>query len=162
MKRLKLVLMVIAIFNFSAPLWAQSLNDSLLFADRVWSLKKKAVVLEYLQMTEAEKASFWPIYEGYHTAIRYLEMEYIYLNATYITEFQNLPGEKLEELSSQILKNDFQLAKLRKLYFKKFKKAMSPELASSFMQLDQTWRMRMREELLHQPVQTASLSRQHL
>jgi hypothetical protein len=162
MNRLQLFLAAIAIFIFSAQSWAQSLNDSLLFADRVWALKKKAVVLEYLQMTEAEKASFWPVYEGYHTAIRYLEMEYIYLNATYINGFKNLSGNKLEELSSQILKNDFQLAKLRKIYFKKFKKAISPELASSFMQLDQTWRIRMREELLNQPVQTASLYSRNL
>lgn len=162
MNRIKLVLIVAVVFVFSAQSWAQSLNDSLLFTDRVWSLKKKAVVLEHLEMTEAEKASFWPVYEGYHTAIRYLEMEYIFLNARYMNEFRNLSGNKLEELSSQILKNDFQLAKMRKLYFKKFKKAISPELASSFMQLDQTWRKQMREELLSKPVQTASLAKQRL
>ena len=86
MKKLRLVLIAIALVNFCADVSAQSKSDSLLFADRIWSLKKKALVLQYLQLTEAEKASFWPVYEGYHTAIRQLEMEYIYLMSSYIKE----------------------------------------------------------------------------
>src|SRR5687768_12633997 len=135
MKKLRLVLIAIALVNFCADVSAQSKSDSLLFADRIWSLKKKALVLQYLQLTEAEKASFWPVYEGYHTAIRQLEMEYIYLMSSYIKEQGHVSGNRLEDISMQILKNDFQLAKLRKNYFKKFKKALSPALASSFMQL---------------------------
>ncbi len=128
---------------------AQSEIDSLMFTDRMWSLKKKAIVLDYMQFTEAEKASFWPVYDGYHSAIRYLEMEYIYLNAQYI-EMQSSGSEReLERLSRQILKNDFLLAKLRRIYFKRFKKALSPAQASAFMQFDQNWRNMMREELIN-------------
>jgi hypothetical protein len=151
----KCCLVLALVFQICVELTAQSKTDSLLFTDRVWSLKKKALVLEYLQLTEAEKASFWPVYEGYHSAIRYLELEYIYLHMQYSRQPQG-SGEKLEELSDQILKNDLLLAKLRKTYFKRFKKALNAEQASSFMQFDHSWRLMMRAQIIDDSHQAVS------
>jgi hypothetical protein len=151
----KLCLVLALVFQICVELTAQSKIDSLLFTDRVWALKKKALVLAYLQLTEAEKASFWPVYEGYHSAIRYLEMEYIHLHMQYLRQPHG-SGEKLEELSDQILKNDLLLAKLRKTYFKRFKKALSAEQASSFMQFDHSWRQMMRAQIIENSDQALS------
>jgi hypothetical protein len=147
MKKYSLILIFLSIL--CTELSAQSKLESLLYVDQVWSLKKKALVLESLQMTEADKASFWPIYEHYHNAIRTVELEYIYTHQVYEREQHQASGARLEELSGQILKNDLQLARLRKMYFKKFKKALSPQQASSFMLLDHNWRVVMREEIIN-------------
>lgn len=149
MKKIRLAVTAFLFLALTVDTFAQDEIDSLMFTDRMWSLKKKALVLQVLDLTEAEKASFWPVYDGYHTAIRYLEMEYIYLNSQYIKELQGGSEHRLERLSTQILKNDLLLAKLRRIYFKRFKKALSPLQASSFMQFDQSWRTMMREELLN-------------
>lgn len=129
----------------SPVMFAQSITDSLRCADRIWAMKKKALVVQYFDLTEAEKAAFWPVYDSYYSATQYMEMEYIFLLASYRKNSNN--GEKLEELQKQMLKNDVQMARVRKMYFKKFKKALSPAQASTFMQLDNTFRTMLRNEV---------------
>ena len=123
---------------------AQSGMDTLRFADRIWSMKKKAVVLEYMQLTEAEKSAFWPVYDSYNNATQYLELETIYLFASYSKNLGNYSGDKLADLSTRILRNDVTLARIRKQYFKKFKNALSAKQASAFMQLDNEFRTMIR------------------
>jgi hypothetical protein len=119
---------------------AQQFLDTLRFADRMWAMKKKAVILEYMDMTEAEKAAFWPIYESYYNATQFTEMESIYLLSLYAKNLHTLSGHELDQLSVRILQDDLILAKIRKQYFKKFKKALSVRQATAFMQLDNEFR----------------------
>lgn len=129
----------------SPVMFAQSISDSLRCADRIWAMKKKALVVQYFNLTEAEKAAFWPVYDSYYSATQYMEMEYIFLLSRYLKN--NNDGEKMEELQKQMLKNDLQMARVRKTYFKKFKRALSPAQASTFMQLDNTFRIMLRNEV---------------
>lgn len=129
----------------SPVIFAQSISDSLRCADRIWAMKKKALVVQYFNLTEAEKAAFWPVYDSYYSATQYMEMEYIFLLSSYLKN--NNDGEKMEELQKQMLKNDVQMARVRKMYFKKFKRALSPAQASTFMQLDNTFRTMLRNEV---------------
>jgi hypothetical protein len=103
-------------------------------------MQKKAAVLKYMQLTEAQKAAFWPIYESYNNAIQYLEMDQLQLLETYSRSFDELPVKKQDEISVRMLNNELMLAKVRKQYFKKFKKALSGDIASRFMQLDHSFR----------------------
>src|SRR5215212_2739716 len=144
MKKVPFILFSFSFFLFCAEAQAQKIVDSLRFADRVWSLQKKAVILQYLDLTEAEKSSFWPVYESYYSATQYLEMEYLYLISELSRNYNK--GERLGELSEQILQNDLFMARVRKQYYKKFKKALSSAQASAFMQLDNTMRILKRLE----------------
>ncbi len=123
---------------------AQEFTDSLRFAELRWSMKKKALVLEYMDLTEAEKASFWPVYDHYSLATKHLELECVYLMSSYARNFDELSPRELDDLLKRILRNDITLAKLRRVYFRKFKKALSAEQAVTFMQLDHTFRTMIR------------------
>ena len=101
MKRL-LLLLVFALF-MSSQLSAQKVNDSLRYAESIWSMEKKAMILEKMDLSEAEKAAFWPVYESYSNAIQYLDMEYIRLQ-TYPRE-QQLSDRKSAELTENLLMN---------------------------------------------------------
>ena len=125
-----------------SPLCAQFVDDTLRYAESIWSMEKKAMLLENMHLTEAEKSSFWPVYESYSNAVQYLDMEYIRLMN--LTEEEELSERKSGLLTQHMLMNELLLAKTRKSYFKKFKKALSPELASRFMQLDNDFRTMLR------------------
>lgn len=146
MRRIDL-LTVILVAGIALPSFSQTLNDSLKFADQVWAMKKKAIVLAYMDMTEAEKSSFWPVYDQYSNATRYVEIETVYLLSYYAKNFQTLSPNELESLSRKILRNDVMLAKLRRQYFRKFKRALSSEQATAFMQLDNTFRSLIRMDM---------------
>jgi hypothetical protein len=144
MKRFRLVLLSIVLFTGTAAL-AQSALDTLRFSDLRWSLRKKAAVLDYINFTEADKSSFWPVFDSYNSATRYLELESIMILKKYSNGGEFSTNE-LEDMSQRILKNDVQLAKLRKQFYKRFRGAVSPEQATAFFQIDTMFRSLMRLE----------------
>jgi len=125
---------------------AQYLSDSVRFAESIWSMERKKIVLGHMQLTEGEKAGFWPVYDMYCNAIQYLEMEYIQLISEYNREVNNLDDMEIEKLSSRILQNDLLLAKVRKQFHKRFTKAISPSRTMEFLQLDTSIRTLLRTE----------------
>lgn len=129
-------------------LFAQPVQDSLRYAESLWSMEKKALVLKEMKLTEAEKSAFWPVYESYSNAIQYLEMEYIrMLNM----KDDNLSDKKAGSLTEHMLINELLLAKIRKQYFRKFRKALGPAHASRFMQLDDDFRTVLRTHMQKVP-----------
>lgn len=127
---------------------AQQVDDSLRYAESIWSMKKKALILEEMNLTEAEKSAFWPVYESYASAIQFLDMDYLRL-MSYTSE-PGLKEKKLESLCEHLLENDLLLAKTRKQYYPKFKKALSAAQAGRFMQLDDDFRTLLRIEMQRQ------------
>lgn len=147
MKTLRLVFLGLTIVCLHGESYAQKVLDSLRYEENKWSMQKKAMVISYMNLTDAEKSSFWPLYDNYNSAIQYLEIEYIYLVSNYVKNYRSLSPGEFDNLLTQILNNDFHMARVRRLYFKKFKKALSPEIASNFMHLDDTFRNMLRFEL---------------
>lgn len=129
----------------SSPVFAQKVDDSLRYAESIWSMEKKAMILEKMNLTEAEKSAFWPVYESYSNAIQYLDMEYIRL-LTY-REDKELTEKKSASLTDHMLTNELLLAKTRKQYFRKFTKALSAAQAGRFMQLDNDFRTMLRIQM---------------
>lgn len=125
----------------SSGLFAQQVNDSLRYAESIWSMQKKALILEQMNLTEAEKSAFWPVYESYANAIQYLDMEYIRLLNF---EEEGLSEKKTASLTESMLMNELLLAKTRKQYYRKFNKALGAAQASKFMQLDYNFRTMLR------------------
>lgn len=150
--------MLLTLFLYPSLL-AQNVDDSLRYAESIWSMEKKAMILEQMNLTEAEKSSFWPVYESYSNAIQYLDMEYIRL-LNY--EGEGMTEKKSASLTTNILLNDLLLAKTRKQYFRKFKKALSPAQASRFMQLDNDFRTMIRIQMQKNPRALVSSSRNYL
>lgn len=147
MKRFLSFLLLSAVC-FSPSAFAQKVGDSLRYAESIWSMEKKALILEKMDLTEAQKAAFWPVYESYSNAIQYLDMEYIRLLNM---EEEKLSGKKSAALTESLLMNELLLAKTRKQYFRKFKKALPAAQASRFMQLDNNFRTMIRLQMQKEP-----------
>ncbi len=157
MKRLFLVLFLSLLI--SPYLRAQTEEDSLRYAESIWSMKKKAMILDQMDLTEAEKSAFWPIYESYSNAIQFLEIESIRLLG-YTVKKNSLSDKKAATACEDLLANDVLLAKVRRQYFKKFKKALSPAQAGRFMQLDNSFRTMLRLQVQQEsPAFVSSLNR---
>jgi hypothetical protein len=157
MKRLSLVIFLALLI--SPYLRAQSEEDSLRYAESIWSMKKKAMILDQMELTEAEKSAFWPIYESYSNAIQYLEIESLRLLG-YTTKKSDVSDKKAAVACEDLLANDVLLAKVRRQYFKKFKKALSPAQAGRFMQLDNNFRTMLRLQIQREsPAFVSSLNR---
>jgi hypothetical protein len=159
MNRVPVIILIL--FLASTTLHAQSEDDSLRFAESIWSMKKKAMILEQMHLTEAEKSAFWPVYESYSNAIQYLEMESLRL-LSYTVKDKSLTDKKAVSLCEDLLVNDVLLARARRQYFRKFKKALSPAQAGRFMQLDSNFRTMLRLQIQQEsPAFVSSLNRMY-
>lgn len=135
---------------FTATTWAQTLADSLKYIDHQWTLKKKAAVLKHMNLTEADKSSFWPVFDSFQRATCNYEMQSVMLISKYNRRGAGYSAQELYNFSSQVLKNDLELARLRKKYYKRFRHAVSAGQASAFMLLDENFRTAMRMEVQKQ------------
>ncbi len=147
MKRLPAIMLFVLLM--SSEIFAQRVDDSLRYAESVWAMKKKEMILKQMGLTEGEKSAFWPVYESYANAIQYLDMEYIRL-LNYTLD-DDLTEKKSASLCEHMLMNDLLLAKTRKQYYKKFKKALTPGQAGKFMQLDNNFRTMIRIQMQKEP-----------
>ena len=155
MKRLLTFLLLTALLCSSVV--AQQVDDSLRYAESIWSMQKKAMILQQMDLTEAEKSAFWPVYESYANAIQYLDMEYIRL-LNYTAE--DLTEKKAASLTENMLMNELLLAKTRKQYYRKFSKALTPAQAGKFMQIDHNFRTMLRIQMQKEsPTLLSSLNR---
>jgi hypothetical protein len=116
--------------------------------DTMLDMKKRKIVLDYLDLTEAEKAAFWPLYEDYYKEINPIETESLLLLS--LCSSDEIDEKDMEKYSKRLLLNDLVLAKIRRQYFAKFKAGLSSLRASQFMQFDDSFRMMMRYEAQQQ------------
>ena len=154
---------ILASFVFVVFAYVQvcaQVDDSLRYAESVWSMEKKAMIVKQMDLTEAEKSAFWPIYESYSNAIQYIDMEYIRLLTM---RDEDLSDKQATSVTEHMLMNELLLAKARKQYFRKFRKALTPAHASQFMQLDNDFRTMLRIQMQKEsPAVVTSLNRLYL
>jgi hypothetical protein len=125
--------------------FAQMVGDSsAIYDETLWNMKKKRLVVENMDLTEADKSSFWHLYEDYSRAISGIESENLQIIMACADKSLGLDQRDLEVYSKRLLQNDLLLDRLRIQYYKKFSRALSPDLASRFMQLDDNIRMMVR------------------
>ena len=133
---MKKILIVATAIVWSLSMNAQTVNDYLELTRDVLKVEKKAVVTEALQLSEAESQPFWNLYNEYQSALYLVQNKRIAIIKDYSDNFDTLSDEKADELWIGSLKYRNELLKLKKKYYAKFKKVVSPGKAARFMQLE--------------------------
>ena len=141
------IFFLIAVLGLSQPAAAQQPQTEIEAVQEIWGVVKKELVDQYMQFSDAEAAAFWPVYEAYMAERQKLGNDRIRILAEYADQYDRLTDQKAEDLTYVALVNDIKLDKLKKKYFKKFKKAVSPLRASQFMQLENYLQTAIRHEV---------------
>jgi len=144
----KSILTLSAIF-FCVFAFAQSTETELVRS--AFKLEKKAAVAEFLQLTEADAAKFWPIYEKYEQERTVVGTRRIQLIESYVDKYLTMDDatvDKLVKESASIKKKEIALCDK---YYEIVKKSVSTLVASRFYQVEDvinvTVRMKLYEEL---------------
>ncbi len=141
------IFFLIAGLGLSQPAAAQQPQTEIEAVQEIWGMVKKELVDQYMQFSDTEAAAFWPVYEAYMAERQKLSNDRIRILAEYADQYDRLTDQKAEDLTYVALVNDIKLDKLKKKYFKKFKKAVSPLRASQFMQLENYLQTAIRHEV---------------
>jgi hypothetical protein len=127
-------LAILFLLVFSMSLSAQDDFIELLRHDL--KTEKVAIITEAMEFTDAESGAFWPVYRKYDYDLSKLGDERIAIIKEYAANFENMTDEKAKELMERSLKNQEDVAKLKKKYFKEFQKVLPAIKAARFMQVD--------------------------
>jgi len=98
--------------------------------------KRVAIITEIMQFDDTEAASFWPIFRAYDLELSKIGDGRISLIEDYIDNYENITDQKADQLMTQVFALEAQRAELKKNYFDKMKKTLSPVTAARFFQIE--------------------------
>lgn len=110
-------------------------------------LEKKAIVAEFLKLSEEDAGKFWPIYEKYEQDRAAIGTRRINLVETYIDKYETMDDATADALvkeSGAIQKKEIAL---REKYYGTVKKSISISVASRFYQIEDAINVGTRMEL---------------
>ena len=134
MKKTFLSLVVLVSFALSAI--AQTDNDYLEIARDVLNTEKKAAIAEVMQLTKEESSPFWTLYNEYQGKLYLVQNKRIDIIQDYSEHYESLTNEKADELWVASMAYQGEIAKLKKSYYKKFKKIIPAGKAARFFQAE--------------------------
>ena len=115
---------------------SQTDNDYLELARDVLKTEKKAAITEVMQLTESESQPFWDLYNEYQGKLYLVQNKRIAIIKDFADNFENLTDEKADELWTGAIAFNQEILKLKKGYYKKFKKILSAGKAARFFQAE--------------------------
>jgi len=98
--------------------------------------KHAELINKVMQLTGKEAEAFWSIFWDYEKDLMKLNDEKVKILKEYIQSYESLTEEKAYELAERALDYEAGRVKLKRHYFKKFSKALSPKTAAKFFQVE--------------------------
>ena len=131
----KLIILFIALFA-GGYLMAQTEADYIEIARDVLKVEKKATIAEVMELSKEEAGVFWPLYNEYNNKMSEIQNERIKVIMDFAEHYDALTGEKADELMTRAMLTNQQLLKLKKTYYKKFKKIIPLGKAALYFQAE--------------------------
>ncbi len=133
---MKKVLLFAALIVSATVLKAQPTVDEINLIQSAYGMEKRAIVEQYMKITEGEKANFWKIYDAYEVSRKEYGQKRVKNLVEYANNYANLTDEKAAELAKASMANQMAFTKLQQSTFNKMAKALSAKRAAQFMQLE--------------------------
>ena len=133
---MKKLLSIVSIVLISTAIYAQTENDYLELARDILKTEKKAVVAELMQLSEAESTPFWELYNEYQGKLYTVQNKRIAIIKDFAEHFETLTDEKADALWINTMAFSQEVLKLKKQYYKKFKKILPAGKAARFFQAE--------------------------
>lgn len=133
MKKVNLSLILI-LLSFSS--FRQTIDDYIEITSDVLNTEKKAAVAGAMQLSDTESASFWELYNKYNLEANKIHNQRIALIKDFANSYESLSDEEADELWTGVISYQQQLLKLKKSYYKKFKKIISAGDAARNFQIE--------------------------
>ena len=132
---MKKIIAIVSFVFIMNGLYAQQHTEIELIRDQ-YKLEKKAVVSDYLKLSNEDAAKFWPIYNQYESeraAIGNRKVKLItdYVNEHHVGNVKN--ADAMVKESAEIQRKE---VSLREKYYASVKAGVSPEVAINFYQIE--------------------------
>lgn len=149
-KRAMSAMLLAALVCFPAVGMAQDKSTNKLeITDEELKADKKLIVAKYMELTESEAKTFWPVYEEYQKDLQKLNERLRSLLQSYATEYQSnsLSDDKAKKLLDEWIALDKDEASHRKIYAEKVLKVLPAKKAARYVQIENEFRVLLKYHL---------------
>ena len=137
MKRLSTLFVTAICLAVVANAWAQFEDDRAVQLTRsAIQAERQAVLAANLELSEKEKAIFWPLYEEYRNALESAISTRVDLLNKYFASYETLTDQEATALLEKHLAWEKEVLKVRSTYAKKMSKALSGKTVAKFFQIE--------------------------
>ena len=134
--RTSILLAVLTLSAASKPVLAQSDAGSTQAARAELQADRTKLVAANLQLTDAEAAKFWPLYEEFRAKQNRLDDRALSIIDDYAKNYDNLSDEKAKELIKGSLDLEKDRLDLRRSYLGKFEKVLPWKKVARYYQIE--------------------------
>jgi hypothetical protein len=115
---------------------AQTTSDYIELVRTQLKAEKKVVVMEVLQLSDAEATVFWPLYDEYNAEMYKIQTKRVQLIKDFAANYENMTSEVADDLVKRMFTIKGELLKLDQSYYKKFKKVLPLTKVATYFQLE--------------------------
>ena len=134
MKKLLIIFTLLLLAN--TTVYGQALDAFIEILKTDVKTQKSTIIRVNMKLTKAEGDKFWPVYEDYERDLDKINNERIAIIQYFARSYHHLTDEESEEIAKKVFKWREKRIKLKKKYYKKFKKVSSSKTATKFFQLE--------------------------
>ncbi len=120
----------------TSSIFAQSEADVIEMTRSLLKLEKKAAVAEAMVLSTEEANVFWPLYEEYNGKLYEVQSKRVNIMNDFGEQYETLSDEQADVIMTQYFAYQSELMKLKKQYYKKFKKILPLGKAARYMQIE--------------------------
>ena len=148
--------LIALLMGAGAPGWAQSKSsggdkpaNNLEIVHEKLKADKKLMVSKYMDLTESEAKTFWPVFEEYQKDLLKIHERLGSLLQSYAADYRgnSLTDEKAKKLLDEWIALEQDDAKQRKSYVPKLLKALPAKKAARYLQIENEYRILIRYDL---------------
>ena len=135
--RLKRIIVAMAICLIAFPAFAQEVTKNTMDSVRdALKAQKRAFIAVNMQLTDAEDAKFWPVYDSYQAELDKLVQRLLVVILDYADQYKMLSDQKAMGILDEYLAIESERLALRKAYLPKFRQALPDKKVVRFYQLE--------------------------
>ncbi len=135
MKKIGLLFILCMLF-LPNNLFSQKGNEELELVQDIFGISKQQMIMDYMQLSDAEGKKFWAVYGEYENERVSLVNKRIEKLKKFYDENTEFDDETAKTITMDLLDNDIARAELHKKYFKKFTTAVGAYTAAKFFQVE--------------------------
>jgi Spy/CpxP family protein refolding chaperone len=132
--------LALALFLAATPLVAPAQDTGLASDEQILLGKvnsdKRAMYAEYLELTDAEAAKFWPVYDDYEARIKKVDDRFLTLVNSFAEKYATLTDADAATMLKEKMAIEKERAALKQTYTKKIAKVLPARKALRYAQLE--------------------------
>lgn len=144
MKKL-IMLALFAIGTISSN--AQQTKDEIAILQTAYGMQKRDLVAKFMDVNEAQSATFWSLYEEYEVARKAIGTKRANNIVEYAKNYETLTDENVQSMVKASMEVNKEFNALWEKTYKKMAKSLSPKTAAKFYQLEMYLETMIRTEL---------------